>query len=244
MTRPRFSACAALFIFITAASVRAQDPPQTPPPAPTPTQAPAAAPQTSSTRTIQYGVRFGPSFTSLTSVQTFSPEDVPVAVEPTMNFGGFMTIGFGGPLTFQPELLFAAKGHRIRDKDAPPVNTGSGQQEAPADRVILIRYLEFPLLARVSKQTHERTSLYLIFGPSIAFKRNAEIRQVADPGRHTDLGEQVKGGNFLLIVGGGLQHKRWLVDARLTRGLSNVAVEPDPAPVKTNAFSVLLGVRL
>jgi hypothetical protein len=189
-------------------------------------------------------VRFGPSFTSLTSVETLSPADVAVAFEPTMNFGGFFSFAVG-PLSFQPEVLFAAKGHRVRDKDEPPVSTSTGgTKPAPADRVILLRYLEVPILLRLAKQTHERTSLYLIGGPAFGFRRNAVIREVADPGRRTDIEDEVNRRNLLLVVGAGLQHKRWLVDARLTRGVRNVAADPQPGQVKTNAFSVLMGVRL
>jgi hypothetical protein len=70
------------------------------------------------------------------------------------------------------------------------------------------------------------------------------IREVLDPGRRSDIEAQVTSRNLLVILGGGLQHKRWLVDARLTRGMRNVAVDPQPSEVKTNAFSVLMGVRL
>ncbi len=180
----------------------------------------------------------------MTSIATFDATDVPVATEPTLNFGGFFTVKLRGPLSFQPEVLFAAKGERIRDKDAPPISTVEGLKEAPADRVVLLRYLEFPLLLRVAKQTHESTSLYLIAGPAFAFRRNAVIREVADPGRRIDIEDEIQTRNFLYVFGAGFQHKRWLVDMRLTRGVRNVAVDPQPAAVKTNAISVLMGVRL
>ena len=242
MTSIRFSTCAALLILVSAVAARAQAPPQTSPPTPAPDAAAAVVPGVPRL-SLEYGVRFGPSFTSLTSIETFDPTDVPVAVEPTLNFGGFFTINLPGPVSFQPEVLFAAKGHRIRDRNAPPINTASGTQEAPANRVILLRYLEVPVLLRIAKQTHERTSLYLIGGPAFAFRRNAVIREVADPGRLTHIEDEITGRNLLLVFGAGLQHKRWLVDARLTRGVRNVAVDPQPAEVKTNAFSVLMGVR-
>jgi hypothetical protein len=189
-------------------------------------------------------VRFGPSFTSLTSVETFDATAAAAAFEPTLNFGGFVTIGFGGAVSFQPEVLFAAQGQRIRDKDAPPITTATGEMKLPpADRVILVRYLELPLLLRISKRTHENTSLYLITGPAFAIRRTAVIREVADAGRLEDISEQVNGSNFSYIAGGGLQHKRWLVDARFTRGIRNIATDPTPAAVKTRAFSVLMGAR-
>jgi hypothetical protein len=178
-------------------------------------------------------------------VETFDPTDVGVASEPTMNFGGFFVLDWGLPLSLQPEVLFAAKGERIRDKNAAPVTGNNGEvKEAPADRVVLLRYLEIPVLFRLGKQTHERTSLYLVGGPSFAFRRNAVIREVADPGKHIDIEDQVTTRNLLFIVGAGLQHKRWMVDARISRGVRNVAVDPQPDSVRTNAFSVLMGVRL
>jgi hypothetical protein len=208
--------------------------------------APAAAqtaPPSAAAR-IDYGVRFGPSFTTLTSVETLDVTAAAAAFEPTLNFGGFVTIPLRGSLSFQPELLFAAKGQRIRDKDALPITTSTGEQKLPpADRVILVRYLEVPLLLRLSRQTHESTSLYVIAGPAVAIRRNAVIREVADAGRKEDIDDLVGGGNLSYIAGAGMQHERWLVDARITRGLGNIASDPTPASVKTGAFSVLIGVR-
>jgi hypothetical protein len=214
---------------------------QTAPPDP----AAAATPAVPATvRQLDYGVRFGPSFTTLTSVETFDVAAAAAAFEPTLNFGGFMTIGLTGPLSFQPELLFAAKGHRIRDKDAQPVTTPTGEPKLPpANRVILVRYLEFPLLLRLTKRTHENTSVYLIGGPAYAFRRSAVIREVVDSGKREDIGDRVSGTSFSYIAGAGLQHKRWLVDARITRGMQNIASDPTPAPVKASAFSVLMGTR-
>jgi hypothetical protein len=148
-----------------------------------------------------------------------------------------------GPLSLQPEVLFAAKGHRIHDKDAPPRVTGTGTKPPQADRVILVRYLEIPLLLRMSKRTRPDSSVYLIFGPALAFRRNAVLRQVANSGRLEEIDDQVTGNNLSAVFGAGVQHQRWLVDARLTKGLRNVAVVPQPGEVKTSAFAVLLGVR-
>lgn len=204
----------------------------------------AAPPAPSTPRQLEYGVRFGPSFTTLTSVETFDVEAAAAAFEPTLNFGGFVTIGLTGPLSFQPELLFAAKGHRIRDRGALPVTTPTGETKFPAaDRVILVRYLEFPLLLRLTNRTHENTSVYLIGGPAFAFRRNAVIREVVDSGRRQDIGDLVNGSSLSYIAGAGLQHKRWLVDARITKGMRNIASDPTPAAVKASAFSVLMGAK-
>jgi hypothetical protein len=189
-------------------------------------------------------VRFGPSFTTLTSVEPFDDTAATAAFEPTLNFGGYAQVVLMGPLSIQPEVLFAAKGHRIRDKDAQPITTSTGELKLPAaDRVVLVRYLEFPLLLRLSKRTHENTSLYLIGGPAFALRRSAVIRDVADAGRHEDIDHLVSGSNLSYIAGAGAQYRRWLVDARFTRGMRNIASDPTPIAVKTGAFSVLMGAR-
>ena len=218
---------ATFFVLAAAAPATAQTP--DPPPAP---------------GRMHYGVRFGPSFTSLTNVDPFDETAALAAFEPTLNFGGYVQRDLTGPFSFQPEVLFAAKGHRIRDKDAEPFTTSTGEIKLPAaDRVVLVRYLEFPLLLRMSRRTHENTSVYVIGGPAFALRRNAVIREVADAGRREDIGALVSGTNLSYIAGAGLQHRRWLVDARFTRGMRNIASDAAPMPVKTGAFSVLMGAR-
>lgn len=241
--------CALVTLLVLAAGLSAAaqtDPPQTPPPE-TAAPAPAAAatpPAPAGPSRIRYGVRFGPSFTTLTSVEPFDDTATIAAYEPTLNFGGYAEIALTGAFSFQPEVLFAAKGHRIRDKSAQPFTTSTGELKLPAaDRVVLVRYLEFPLLLRMSKRTHENTSVYLIGGPSFALRRNAVIREVADAGRHKKIDDLVSGSDLSYVYGAGLQHRRWLVDARFTRGMRNIASGPTPIGVKTGAFSVLMGTR-
>src|SRR5688572_10388746 len=147
---------------------------QAPQPEPPAVAAPATTAEPAGPARAQFGVRFDPSFTTLTSVATFDATAAPAAFEPTLNFGGFVNIRLGGAISFQPELLFVVKGHRIRDIDAQPITTATGELKLPAaDRVILVRYLEIPLLLRLSKRTHENTSLYVIAGPAFAIRRNA-----------------------------------------------------------------------
>lgn len=221
------------FILLLSISASAQTP------AP---DAAAAAPL--ARRGVEYGVRFGPAFTSLTSVETFDGTGVAAAPESTMHFGGYFRFGLSGALSLQPEVLLAAKGQRIHDKNAQPTISGTGIRPPQADRVVLIRYLEIPVLVRASKMMHTDSSVYVIAGPALALRRNAVIRQVADSGKHKDIGGQVSGSNFSLVYGGGFQYQRWSADARFTRGLRNVAVVPRPGAVKTGGFAVLLGVRL
>src|SRR3989337_1729422 len=84
-----------LFVLAACTRVAAQTPPpqapsQTPPTeTPAPPTAPATEPSPSAgPGRMQYGVRFGPSFTTLTSVEPFDATAATAAFEPTMNFGG------------------------------------------------------------------------------------------------------------------------------------------------------------
>jgi hypothetical protein len=234
-------------VLVTTIPATAQTPPPQTPPPDTPAAPPAAAAtlaEPAGPSRLHYGVRFGPSFTSLSSVEPFDDTATIAAFEPTMNFGGYVQFDLTGAFSFQPEVLFAAKGHRIRDKDAQPFTDSTGEEKLPAaDRVVLVRYLEFPMLLRMSRRTHENTSVYLIGGPSLALRRNAVIREVADAGRHEKIDDLVNGSDLSYIFGAGLQHKRWLVDARFTRGMRNIATLGEPVAVKTGAFSVLMGAR-
>jgi hypothetical protein len=236
-----------LLVLAAAVPAAAQTAPAPAPPPETAPPQPAAAttpPAPTGPGRVHYGVRYGPSFTTLTSVEPFDDTAATAAFEPTLNFGGYVHIEMTGAFSFQPEVLFAAKGHRIRDKDAVPVTTPTGERKLPAaDRVVLVRYLEFPLLMRMSRRTHENTSLFLIGGPSFAMRRNAVIREVADSGRDEDIADLVSGSDLSYIFGAGVQHRRWLVDARFTRGMRNIATDPTPVGVKTGAFSVLMGTR-
>src|SRR5687768_854051 len=247
MVSSRTGVLLACLMFAISMSAAAQTvPPQTPAP-----DTPAAPPVAAATPAapagpsrLHYGVRFGPSFTTLSSVEAFDDTATGTAFEPTMNFGGYVQLDLTGAFSFQPEVLFAAKGHRIRDKDAQPFTTSTGEVKLPAaDRVVLVRYLEFPLLLRMSRRTHENTSVYLIGGPSFALRRNAVIREVSDAGIHEDVDDLVSGSDMSYIFGAGLQHRRWLVDARFTRGMRNIATSGEPVAVKTGAFSVLMGTR-
>jgi hypothetical protein len=233
MTSRVSSACAGLIILLASSPALAQTP------APDAAAAVPAAP-----RRFELGLRFGPAFTSLTNVETFDDTAVAAAAEPTMNFGGYVRLSMAGALSFQPEVLFAARGQRIHDKDAQPTVSGTGVRPPQADRVVLVRYLEFPLLLRAAKRMRTDSSVYLIAGPAMAFRRNAVIREVADSGKLDDIAAQVTGRNLSLVYGGGFQHQRWLVDARFTRGLRSIAAAPAGAVVKTAGFAVLIGVRL
>src|SRR5262245_49168268 len=105
MTSSRFGVCAALVCLAAIAPLFAQatQPPQPQPPAAATPPAPTGPP---GLKRLHYGVRFGPSFTTLSSVDAFDETAAAAAFEPTMNFGGFVNLKLSGAMSFQPEILF------------------------------------------------------------------------------------------------------------------------------------------
>ena len=142
-------------------------------------------------------------------------------------------------------MLFAAKGHRIRDKDAQPITTPTGELKLPAGRQSGAGALPRVSAAAARVEAHAREHIGL---PD----RRPVIRDA--PQRRDSRGRRLRAGTRTstiwsaaatcrYIFGAGLQHRRWLVDARFTRGMRNIALDPAAVAVKTGAFSVLMGAR-
>ena len=222
----------------------------TPPPAPPPETAPpqpaaaATPPAPAGPSRVHYGVRYGPSFTTLTSVEPFDETAVIAAFEPTLNFGGYVQIDMAGAFSFQPEVLFAAKGHRIRDKRRAAGLNADRRAEASAGGQSGAGALPRVPDADAAVEAHAREHVGVPHRRTVI--RHAAQRRDSRSGR---LG-QARGHRrsrqrqrLSYIFGAGLQHRRWLVDARFTRGMRNIATDPTPVGVKTGAFSVLMGTR-
>jgi hypothetical protein len=192
-------------------------------------------------RTLESGVKIGLALTNLSNVSTLVNTSIAAGFEPTISLGGFLTIPVSGRVGFQLEAALAAKGQRIRDPNAT-ISAGT-PREPQADRVVLLKYLEFPLLMRLSTAGRAGTSLYVLGGPAIGFRLGAVSRTVADAGVLNDIEALIKGTDFGLMVGGGIQHNHVLVEGRVTKGLQNVALVPAPGEVKTRSLAVIVGVR-
>lgn len=146
-------------------------------------------------------------------------------------FGAFVRFGLGQSLfSIQPEVLFTAKGAALdTDDDDPPS--------------LRLNYLEVPLLVKLTAPSGgDAKALYVLAGPTVGFKLSAAIRSGEDDSEE-DIDDRLKGTDFGITLGGGLQGRRWLVEGRYTEGLVNVAAGDADDPVQTRMFAVLVGIR-
>ena len=151
--------------------------------------------------------------------------------------GGFATVPVRGPLAFQIEALYVPKGGESVDKDNAVTTT------------LILDYLEFPALARVTVSRSPSHAVFLFAGPSAGVRLNAKYRVAAGTtlksGQTDDISDQVRRLEYGLIAGGGVDIGRHaVVDARYSWGLKDVNTDAgDGHGVRTRAFTVLVGFR-
>ncbi len=148
--------------------------------------------------------------------------------------GGFVTVPIRRPFAIQPEVLYTTKGWKY--------TTGEVTQ------ALKITYLAVPVLARLSFRG--TVSPYVVAGPQIAF-RVKSAATLEGPGISTPVTMFPASTRTAIdiVVGGGIEVRRLLVEGRYTRGLSDtigpVPTVPGQAKVeqKYRVLSLLAGVR-
>jgi hypothetical protein len=142
---------------------------------------------------------------------------------------------FNERFSFQPELLFVMKGVKL---------------DLPADAGTVsasINYLEFPLLARYTTVLNDTLRGYIVAGPTFSLKAGTSSR-FSGGGETEDLNiDPAFGSRDLgLAVGGGLERDRYLLEARYTFGLIDIATDifPHSDSLRNRVFSVMIGIRL
>ena len=148
--------------------------------------------------------------------------------------GGFVVLPLAGPLSVQIETLFSPKGGKLPEQ---------------AGATLLVNYVEFPVLARITPVRSTSTSFHLFAGPSADFRLNAQFKVAQSAGGITsgvkeDVTSSTKPFELALIGGGGLNIGRHaVVDARYSWGLSRVNKEDAPLDLHNRVLTVLAGFR-
>jgi len=178
---------------------------------------------------VSGGVRAGVNLANL-SIDNSPPFDLENLAG--LVAGGFLTLPLNGVFAFQPEVLYSRQGAKFHDQDVTARTK--------------IDYVQVPALARVRLGT--RSPLSVLFGPSFGFKTGARFSTTGTPTDDSqDLGDQIKGFDFGLAAGAGLDVGHLVVDARYTWGLTNIAkaaANPtDQDHVKNRVLSLSIGVR-
>lgn len=172
------------------------------------------------------------------SLATFVGEDatrerVAHAHRPWFMIGGLVNIRLFRWLALQPEVLYLSKGADL---------LVDGTLVAAFDA----RYLEFPVLIRVTLPLGEQVNPYLLAGPAIGILRSFKLEDYED-GSITDRTDRVKSIDLGLLGGAGVklalsrQHA-FLIEGRYSRSLSSFS-ESETEDLKNSVFTFLLGYQ-
>lgn len=147
--------------------------------------------------------------------------------------GGFVGFRLNERTRFQPELLFVMKGVKLSERSG---GTAS----------VRLNYLEFPLLFRYSAPESSRGAAYVFAGPAFGVKVNTNA-QIEAGGQKVDfnIDPSIKSTEFGLTFGGGVDNDHFLVEGRVTFGLTDVAndITSHLDSLRNRAILVLAGVK-
>jgi hypothetical protein len=183
---------------------------------------------------ISGGVKAGVNFANF----KIDPEDDDMDFDRRTGLiaGAFLVVPVSPQFAIQPEALFSMKGVTI-----PRIEDG----DSDAEGRIKLDYLDVPVLARFSSPSTTGTSLHVFAGPSFNFRLSAKSGlEVNGESDDDDISDQIERFELALVVGGGVEFGRLLIDGRYAWGLSNVNKDnQDDMKIKNRVFSVMAGVR-
>ena len=101
-----------------------------------------------------------------------------------------------------------------------------------------IYYAQVPLFLRINGGSRSTggISLYGIVGPAIDLKIGEDLGDI------TNL-DEIESVDMSLVAGAGVELARFILEARGTWGLRNIAAGTEGVEVKTRTFALLLGLR-
>lgn len=191
-------------------------------------------------QTITAGVKAGVALTSVPNAgevmdQISRTSSVDVSSKLGVTGGGFVQFAFNDRFSFQPELLLVMKGAKLDQAgNAGTVTSG-------------VTYLEFPLLARFTAPVSQDLTAYVLAGPSFAVKAGTSA-ELDGPGQTVELNIDTAIGSrdFGLAFGGGLERGRYLIEARYTFGLIDIAnsTYDHEDSLKNRVFAIMVGMRI
>lgn len=136
----------------------------------------------------------------------------------------------GGNLTdrlgLQAEVLLTQKGAKL---DVLDLSTKTR-----------LTYLDVPVTVRLGNTMNNNAHFHVFTGPQLGIKIKA--RNISDAGDF-DIGGDVKSTDIGWTLGAGFETGPFILDARYTLGLTNIAVADSDGSTKNRAFMVLAGYR-
>ncbi len=199
-------------------------------------------PGTASAQLVDKGVKAGISFTGLPNAgevidHIVDPTGSTPSVDTTSRvgaaIGGFARFRINDRAGFQPELLFVMKGVKLDER-------GGGTAS------VRLNYLEFPLLFRYSAPESSRGAAYAFAGPSFGVKVSTSAQVDANgQTRDVNVDAAIKSPDVGLTFGGGVENNHFLVEGRVTFGLTDIATDTNAHSdsLRNRAVLVLAGVK-
>jgi hypothetical protein len=121
------------------------------------------------------------------------------------------------------------------ETDVPPIGA------VPAGTVTL-DYVQVPVLLKLNVGTRSSYAfnVFGVVGPSFEVLVRDEVSGFGGPTTSDYRFEDVNVG---LLLGGGIEVSRFILEARYTRGFRNINRDFDVSDIKLNSFAVLAGIR-
>lgn len=129
----------------------------------------------------------------------------------------------------QVEALYTQKGTKV--------------EESGVTSSVWLDYLDVPVLARVAPRRGSR--FYLVGGGSFAVRVRARTRTAfGGATEEIDIADEVTSTDLGLVVGGGVEFGRLIVDGRYTHGLSDIDHDTsDDVSIFNRVVSITAGVK-
>ena len=157
--------------------------------------------------------------------------------------GGYVNFGLPGGLSVQPEVLYVTKGTSYgKTEETSPSGTVLGTSET----LVVLEYVEIPMLLRWSPPTPGIVHPSFVLGPAFSFRVRSRLKITGYGEGSASIDDQTKSTDVGLAFGGGagIGHgrRKILVDARYTVGLTNVADRTFADSSKNGNFLLMMGV--
>ena len=168
------------------------------------------------------------------------------------NFGGFLAYEFNEMFSLQLEVLFTMKGAKFEDEYTEEEDDYEYYEKYEGSWNL--NYLEIPILAKLNIPMKGNIKPNVFLGPALGVTLTAtyeydyeykgyEDGQLVDEYSGSIDGdiEDIKGVDFGLVFGAGIEFGKIIVDARYNLGLSTIEENGEDVEVKNNVISVMLG---
>lgn len=178
---------------------------------------------------VTAGVKAGVVFADLTNFEDAIGDVMSTSMRTGFTGGGFVT--FGDPFAVQAEVLYTQK--------------GATADEAGLEVKVEIDQIEIPVLARYTFGAGA-TRGYVFGGPSFDFKVDAKIKASFEgQDEEEDIDEDIESFEFALVFGGGVEFGHFLVEGRVSFGLTDLAKNDEgmEESIRTRTYAILGGVR-